>query len=116
MDSKSARGDPASKPAPEPASKPALEPEPERLPLAARVRGVLAVLGETPRVVALIWRAHPPTAAIVLALNVVQGLSPLINGWLAKRILDAVAAAVNGRGDVSAAVPPIVALLVARAA
>ncbi|MDQ3703467.1 MAG: hypothetical protein M3442_21485, partial [Chloroflexota bacterium] len=77
---------------------------------------MLDVLAGTPRVLALVWKAHPATAAVVLVLNVLQGFNPLVNAWLNKLILDAVAAAVNGVGDPMDAVPALVTLLGVRAA
>jgi ATP-binding cassette subfamily B protein len=82
----------------------------------ARLAGALAVLAGTPRILGLVWSAHPPTAAVVLLLNVIQGLNPLISAWLNKLVLDAVAAAVSGPGDPAAAVSTIGPLLVLRAA
>ena len=76
---------------------------------------MLEALRVTPRVLALIWRAHPPTTAALLALNIFGGFAPLINGWLAKLILDAVVASVTGQGDPLAQSRTIVTLLVVRA-
>ena len=90
--------------------------------LLSRIRGALAVLGGTPRVLALVWRAHPPTAAAVLLLNAFQGLAPLAGAWLTKLVVDAVAVTTGAataedadvRGAIAAA-PFVVGLLVARA-
>ena len=76
---------------------------------------MLEALRVTPRVLALLWRAHPQTTAALLAMNVFQGFAPLVNGWLAKHILDAVVIAVSGQGDPLAQSPTIVTLLVLRA-
>ena len=79
------------------------------------MREVVQALRVTPRVLALVWRAHPPTTAALLALNILQGFTPLINGSLTKLVLDAVVVAVSSSGDALAHAPGIAALLVARA-
>jgi hypothetical protein len=42
---------------------PAPDPPPSAV---TRLAGALAVLGGTPRILGLVWGAHPPTAAVVL--------------------------------------------------
>src|SRR5687768_12578797 len=49
-----------------------------------RLRGALVVLAATPRILQLVWRAHPRYATAALALNVVRGLNPLLQAWLIK--------------------------------
>src|SRR5919108_6630464 len=60
-----------------------------------RVREAVRVLAGTPRVLRLVWEAHPGYATALVALNVVQGLEPLAQLWLTKLIVDAVAAALG---------------------
>ena len=57
----------------------------------------------------------PPAAAVVLALNILQGFSSLVNAWLNKLVLDAVAAVVTQPSDPMTAASTIGGLLVARA-
>ncbi|MBI3971347.1 MAG: ABC transporter ATP-binding protein [Chloroflexi bacterium] len=73
------------------------------------------VVAGTPRIVGLVWRAHPWYALGALLLNAAQGVSPMLHAWLAKLVLDAIAAAVSGAGEPAAAVPYILALAAARA-
>jgi ATP-binding cassette subfamily B protein len=83
------------------------------------IREVLGVLGTTPRVVGLVWGAHPRIAAAVLGLNVAQGLNPLANAWLNKLVLDAVVVAVTqpvGAGGAGDAARAVGVLLIIRAA
>src|SRR6266508_4683881 len=71
----------------------------------------------TPRVLRLVWRAHPSYALAALLLNAGQGISPILRGWLTKLVVDAIAVAVSGAADPSAAaraVPYVVALVAAR--
>jgi ATP-binding cassette subfamily B protein len=52
------------------------------------------VLGGTPRVLRLVWEAHPRYATVLLILTVVQGLVPLAQVWITKLIVDAAVAAI----------------------
>ena len=79
-----------------------------------RLRGALVVLAATPRMLQLIWRAHPRYATAALALNVVRGLNPLAHAWLIKLTMDAIAAAITGQGDPMAAAGPVVTLALLR--
>ena len=62
--------------------------------LAGKVRDWLRVLGGTPRVLRLVWDAHPGYAAALVALHTVRGLEPLGQALLMKHTVDALAAAV----------------------
>src|SRR5687767_10014150 len=79
-----------------------------------RLRGALVVLAATPRMLQLIWRAHPRYATAALTLNVVRGLNPLVHAWLIKLTMDAIVAAVTGRGDPMAAAGPVITLALLR--
>ena len=58
---------------------------------AAEAWGVPA---QTPRVLGLVWRAHPGYALAVLVLNAIQGFTPLVMAWIAKLVIDTVAGAI----------------------
>jgi len=80
----------------------------------AAVLDALRAFETAPRVLRLVWRAHPSYALAALALNAAQGISPVLHGWLSKLVVDAVAAAVTGAADPSAALPYVAALVAAR--
>ena len=79
-----------------------------------RLRGALVVLAATPRIVQLVWRAHPRYATAALALNVLRGLNPLVQAWLIKLTMDAIAAVVTQEADPLAAAGPVFALALLR--
>ena len=86
-----------------------------RGPVVARLRAALGVLAGTPRVLALVWNAHPHYAVAVLTLNVLQGFQPVVNAWLNKLVIDAIAVAVVGPADPLASTTSILTLLGVRA-
>ncbi|HEX2185789.1 MAG TPA: hypothetical protein VHN78_09830, partial [Chloroflexota bacterium] len=61
--------------------------------LVLRGREAARVLAATPRVLGLVWEAHPVYATLLVALSAAQGLVPLAQVWITKLIVDAVAAA-----------------------
>ncbi|HEU5319059.1 MAG TPA: ABC transporter ATP-binding protein, partial [Chloroflexota bacterium] len=85
---------------------------PEEPPLSppARVRqwarGVMRetarIFANTPRVVALVWRASPARVSVLCALTLAQGLLPTATVWLNKLVVDQVVAAVTSGGDPAA--------------
>jgi len=84
--------------------------------LGARLRELVAVFGSTPRVARLVWQAGPGYTAGQLLISTAQGFQSLIEGWLAKLILDAMAAALMGGGDPLAALPALTGILIFRGA
>ena len=68
-----------------------------------QVREALRVLAGTPRVLRLVWEAHPWFAAALLAIGVAQGLVPLAEMWIFKHLVDALAASVALAGSGAAA-------------
>jgi hypothetical protein len=66
--------------------------------MAGQTREALRVLGGTPRVLRLVWDAHPGYAVLLLAIGLAQGLVPLAELWIFKQLVDAVAAAVPPPG------------------
>jgi ATP-binding cassette, subfamily B, bacterial len=79
--------------------------------LVERARNLFGVLSGTPRVLRLVWRAHPLFAVVLLGINTVQGLMPATLAWLNKLLMDAVAAAVFGTADALQEAPRVYALL-----
>ena len=78
------------------------------------LRETLAVFKHTPRVVRLVWRASPRYATLQMGISVVHGLQPVVQAWLAKVVVDAVARAVMGSGDARAALPALAGILALR--
>src|SRR5919109_2697531 len=68
-----------------------------------QVREALRVLAGTPRVLRLVWDAHPGFALLLLAIGLAQGLVPLVEMWIFKHLVDAVAASVVPAGSGAAA-------------
>jgi ATP-binding cassette, subfamily B, bacterial len=64
-------------------------------PLVSHVEEAMRVLAGTPRVLRLVWEAHPGYAAALIGLNVAPGLEPLAQAWITKLIVDAVAGSVQ---------------------
>ncbi|HET6316982.1 MAG TPA: ABC transporter ATP-binding protein, partial [Chloroflexota bacterium] len=79
------------------------------------LRETLAVFGNAPRVVRLVWRASPRYATLQLAISTVHGFQPVVSAWLYKVVVDAVARAVMGTGDGLAALPALAGILALRA-
>jgi ATP-binding cassette subfamily B protein len=75
---------------------------------AARTREAANVLAGTPQVLGLVWESHPVYASGLLGVSVLQGLVPLAQVWIAKHVVDAVAA-VFGAGPAATAVDPALA-------
>src|ERR671935_27019 len=68
-----------------------------------QVREALRVLAGTPRVLRLVWDAHPGFALLLLAIGLAQGLVPLVEMWIFKHLVDAVAASVVPAGSAAGA-------------
>ncbi|HKS48067.1 MAG TPA: ABC transporter ATP-binding protein [Amycolatopsis sp.] len=81
-----------------PDPKPANEPK----DLRARLHRLRTSVGGTvrglPRVAKLTWQASPAMTIVVVLSTVVSGLMPTLTAYLAKLLLDAVVAAVQGHG------------------
>ncbi|HEX2033465.1 MAG TPA: ABC transporter ATP-binding protein [Chloroflexota bacterium] len=63
------------------------------------------VLRTAPRVLRLVWDAHPPSAAALVALNLAQGLQPLASLWLTKLVIDAATRVVEQQRVVGGGLP-----------
>jgi ATP-binding cassette, subfamily B, bacterial len=61
-----------------------------------RVAHAAATLRGVPRVLRLVWEAHPGYTAALGTLNVLQGLQPVAQAWLTKLVIDAVGAGISG--------------------
>ena len=67
---------------------------------AKQVGEALHVLAGTPRVLRLVWEAHPALAAGVVGLNAVQGLVPLAQVWITNpevRLMNYLRSVLTGR-------------------
>jgi ATP-binding cassette, subfamily B, bacterial len=70
---------------------------------AGHVRETASVLAGTPRVLRLVWEAHPAYATALIALNVAPGLEPLAQAWINKLIVDAIVVVAQTTGGPAAA-------------
>jgi ATP-binding cassette subfamily B protein len=79
-----------------------------------RLRATAAVFATTPHAARLVWRASPAYAAVPFAISTFTGLQSLIEGWLAKLLVDGIAASVMGGAAPAAALPALAGILVIR--
>jgi ATP-binding cassette subfamily B protein len=60
-----------------------------------RIKDFWRVLGATPRILGLVFKAHPVLTVAFIALNVFWGVSPVINAWIIKLLMDTITLASN---------------------
>ncbi|HEV2121361.1 MAG TPA: hypothetical protein VGW38_01130, partial [Chloroflexota bacterium] len=72
-----------------------------------QVKERLDTLSGVPRVVQLVWEADPRYTVSLVSVNVLQGLAPAANLWIAKLVVDVVAAAIQRRLSGDTAVPAL---------
>jgi ATP-binding cassette, subfamily B, bacterial len=65
------------------------------------------------RAFALVWRAHPPSAAAMAACTIVGALLPAAQAWVGKLIVDAVVTAMNSGVGAQAGLASVLPLLIA---
>lgn len=70
------------------------------------------MLGDLRATLGLVWEANPAQTVLIATLSIVQALLPAATLWVAKLLLDAVAAAITGQlGDPSEALRRMLGLL-----
>lgn len=75
------------------------DPGRREIPDATVRQKVGAVLSNLPKLLALLWRAHPGLTAAVATLTVLPGALPVVGLYIQKRLVDVVAAQIKSGGS-----------------